>query len=409
MVKLRDTGNPDRSPSSYRLSGAVGRIESSMIRDLLALADRPGLISLAGGLPAPESFPVSVIAEAAVAVLTGNVGGGALQYSPTQGIAGLRAWVAGRHGVAVHRVTITSGSQQALDLVARGFVGTGDVAALADPGYVGAIQALRLAGADLLAVPSDGDGLMVDVLEDRLRRGRRPVLVYVVTNFDNPTGATMPAERRSALGGLAERYGFVVVEDDPYGELRWAGSAPPAMATYTERVITLGSFSKILAPGLRVGYVIAPPPVAEALVLLKQPVDLQTATLNQRVVLEVLSRPGFLEAHLARLRALYARRAAALATALHDHFGPGLRFTPADGGLFIWAHLVDRSVDTLEKHTAAIDNGVAYLPGAGFGIDGRHRQELRLSFSAAPADQLDEGVRRLRATLAGPVPLRPRS
>lgn len=386
------------SDSTYQLSSTMDRIRSSMIRDLLALADRPGLISLAGGLPAPESFPASAIAQAAGETLAKNAAT-ALQYSATQGVTGLREWVAERHGVATDRVTITSGSQQALDLVSRAFVEPGTIAALAEPGYVGAIQALRLAGATLLAIPSDDDGLVVDELAGHLRRGRRPALVYVVTNFHNPTGATMPPPRRAALGQLAEHYGFVVVEDDPYGELRWSGSAVPAMATYSERVITLGSFSKILAPGLRVGYVIAPPPVTAAIVLLKQPVDLQTSTLAQCVVLNVVAEPGFIEAHLVRLRALYADRARILSTALTDQFGPQLRFAAPEGGLFIWARLVGSTVDTHERHAAALDHGVAYLPGAGFGIDHRHAQALRLSFSSAPVEDLPEGVRRLHTAL----------
>lgn len=393
---VNPTGRLRGSP--YQLSSTMNRIRSSMIRDLLGLADRPGLISLAGGLPAPESFPTSAIAQAASEVLAMDAAA-ALQYSATQGVAGLREWVAARHGVTADRVTITSGSQQALDLVSRAFVEPGTVAALAEPGYVGAIQALCLAGATLLAIPSDDDGLLVDHLAGHLRRGRRPALVYVVTNFHNPTGATMPAERRAALGELAERYGFVVVEDDPYGELRWSGPAVPAMATYSEHVITLGSFSKVLAPGLRVGYVIAPPPVTTAIVLLKQSVDLQTSTLAQLVVLNVVAEPGFLDAHLVGLRALYSDRARILSTALTDRFGPRLCFVAPEGGLFIWARLVDSSVDTLARHAIALDGGVAYLPGAGFGIDGRHCQALRLSYSSAPVEDLTEGVRRLHAAL----------
>lgn len=391
-----------KSGSAFCLSSVVGRIGSSMIRDLLDLGNRPGLISLAGGLPASEAFPAAEIAEAVAEVLADDAAS-ALQYSQTQGCPELRCWVAPRHGVGIERVTITSGSQQALDLIARVLIEPGQKAALAEPGYIGAIQALRLAGAALMAIPSDDGGLVVDALEDRLRRGERPRLVYVVANFHNPTGATMPAPRRAALGRLADHYGFVIVDDDPYGHLRWAGATVPPMASYSDRVVTLGSFSKILSPGLRVGYLVAPPAITQGVVLVKQPVDLHTSTLAQHVVAKVLGRPGFLDAHLDRLCRLYGRRAATLATALSERFGPLLDFAAPQGGLFIWGRLADAAADTVARHAAAIDNGVAYLPGAGFGIDHAHPRSLRLSFSAAPVEDLSEGVRRLHQSLVGDV------
>lgn len=398
-----------KSESAFRLSSVVDRIGSSMIRDLLDIGSRPGLISLAGGLPAAEAFPASEIAEATAQVLATEAAS-ALQYSQTQGCPELRSWVAQRHGVAIERVTITTGSQQALDLVARVLIEPGGTAALADPGYVGAIQALRLAGAILTPIPSDDGGLVVDVLEDRLRRGERPALVYVVANFHNPTGATMADSRRTALGALADRYGFVIIDDDPYGHLRWAGAAVAPMAAYAERVVTLGSFSKILSPGLRLGYLVAPPAVTEAVVLVKQPVDLHTSTLAQQIVHKVLSRPGFLDAHLARLCRLYGHRATTLAAALDKHFGPLLHFAPPEGGLFIWGRLADPGADTLRRHAGAVDNGVAYLPGAGFGIGQTHPRCLRLSFSTAPVEDLAEGVRRLHQSLVDdpdPRPIEP--
>ena len=245
------------------------RIGSSAIRDLLRLTERPGILSLAGGVPAAEAFPVAMVEAATARVLAADPVG-ALQYGPTEGHGPLRAWIAGHRGVPADQVVVTHGAQQALDLVARAVLQPGDTAALADPAYVGALQVLRATGAHLEALPADADGLDVDALAARLRAGCRPRLVYTVSEHHNPTGVTLAADRRAALGALADRYGFVVVDDDPYGELRWAGDRPPPVSHFTDRVVTLGSFSKVLAPGLRVGYLIAPAELAADAVILKQ-------------------------------------------------------------------------------------------------------------------------------------------
>lgn len=376
--------------------GAATRVDSSAIRDLLHVVDRAGLISLAGGLPAPETFPTTELAAAFSDLLVGDPG--ALQYSTTEGHLPLRAWVAARHDVDVERVLITHGSQQALDLVARALVDPGATVALADLGYVGAVQALQLAGARLLPVPSDADGLRVDVLEDRLRDGERPVLVYVVPNFDNPTGATLSLERRAALGALAEHYGFVVVEDDPYGELRWDGEALPPVAAFTERIVRLGTVSKTVCPGLRIGHVVAPEPLAQALVLVKQAVDLHTSTLAQRAVHRVVTSPGFMAAQLDRLRPLYRERCGALADALDTHLGGRLRFAAPSGGMFVWARFTD-GTDTDALLPAAVERGMAFVPGRAFSVAGDHSASLRLSFATATPAQLEEGVRRLTGAL----------
>ncbi|OWY62086.1 hypothetical protein B7486_60310, partial [cyanobacterium TDX16] len=326
-------------------STAVRRVGSSAIRDLLAVAERPDVISLAGGLPNSERFPAEVLAESAAAVLADDPGG-ALQYAATAGYEPLRTWVAARHGVDAAQVVVTHGSQQALELVVRALADPGDTIALADPGYVGALQAFRLAGADLLGVPSDADGLRVDVLAERLVAGARPVLVYVVANLDNPTGATLSAERRVRLAELADRYGFWIVDDDPYGELRFPGQAPPpaSLASLSDRVVTLGSTSKVLAPGLRVGWAVGPEPLVRDLVLLKQAVDLQTATLAQRLAHHVLVRPGFLEPHLVGLRVAYQEQAEALTSGLRVELGERITFEQPTGGMFVWA--VVAGVDT---------------------------------------------------------------
>ena len=376
------------------------RITSSAIRDLLEVAERPDVLSMAGGLPAPESFPSARLAAALTAVLE-DAPGKVLQYSTSAGVEGLRAWIAAQRGPTVRPedVVVTAGSQQALDLVARTLVEPGDPVVLADPGYVGAIQALRLAGADLVPVPADGDGLRVDVLADGLATGALPVpvAVYVVSNFSNPGGATLSLERRRALAALADHHGFVIVDDDPYGELRWAGARVTPLAQLSDRVVTLGSFSKVLSPGLRVGYLTGPADIVETVVLIKQAADLHTSTLAQHAAWRVVSDAAAWTAHLDGLRSLYEPRATALLGSLRDR----LDLEPVgavEGGMFVWTRLP--GVDTGALLPAAVDAGVAFVPGAAFSVNGgTNGDAVRLSFATlAPAD-LDEGVRRLAVAL----------
>ena len=385
-----------KTPPSIPLAAASARVGSSAIRDLLAITEQPRVISMAGGLPLASAFPVEAIAAATAAELREEPGAG-LQYSTTAGHRPLRAWVAAQQGAQEDRVVVTNGSQQALELVLRTLVDPGATVALADPAYVGALQALRLNGADLLPIPSDGDGLCVDVLADCLAAGARPAVVYVVSSFDNPTGATLSAERRRALADLADRYGFVVVDDDPYAELRWAGARPAPLASMSDRVITLGSTSKVLCPGLRVGWAVAPAAVTAHLVLLKQATDLHTATLNQRVVHRVLTTPGFLDDHLPRLRATYAVHARALSTALRDQLGDRLSFAPPQGGMFVWANAPGLDPEALLP--VAVAHGTAFVPGVAFSVTGQPTEALRLSFATADPDRLTEATARLATAI----------
>jgi 2-aminoadipate transaminase len=375
---------------------------SSAIRDLLVVAERPGLITMAGGLPAPESFPIAAVAAATADVLDAD-GPAALQYSTTQGNEGLRRWFAARlegDEVTADDVVVTAGSQQALDLIARALLGPGDVVAMADPGYVGAIQAFHLTGAELLGVPADEGGLDVDALADLLSRGARPKLVYVVANFSNPGGATLPTDRRRTLAALADRYGFLIIDDDPYGELRWGGRPATPLRDLSERVLTLGTMSKVLAPGLRVGFAHGPAPVIADVVLLKQAADLHTSTLAQRVALRVVSDERAWAAHLGDIRSLYCERARALDAALRRHLGERISCAAPEGGMFVWANVA--GVDTAASLDRAIEHGVAYVPGGAFAISpGGHVDALRLSYATATPEALDEGARRLGVALLG--------
>ena len=391
--------SPTAVAPSLPSSGAAERVGSSAIRDLLHLTQRPDVISLAGGLPSPAAFPVEVIASVTQEVLADGAEA-ALQYSTTEGHPGLRAWVAQRHPVATDpdQVVVTHGSQQALDLLVRATVTPGDTIALADPGYVGALQAFRLAGAALAGIPADGEGLRVDILADRLADGLRPSLVYVVAEFDNPSGVTLSADRRQDLARLADHYGFLIVEDDPYGALRWAGARLPALSTLSDRVVTLGTTSKILAPGLRVGWAVAPGPLTARLVVLKQAADLHTSSLNQAIAAGVLERPGFLEPHLRGLRERYSRQSGALQDALRGRLGDRIAFHAPEGGMFLWARLRD-GTDTAALLPRALDAGMAFVPGNAFSVQDPQRTGLRLSFATEGPEALAEAVDRLGTAL----------
>jgi 2-aminoadipate transaminase len=376
---------------------AVQRAGSSAIRDLLEITEQPHIISMAGGLPHAGTFPTDAIARASAAALADDPLG-ALQYGPTEGYRPLRRWVADRYALGAQgdeQVIITSGSQQALELLTRAVIDPGGQIALADPAYVGALQTFRAAGADLIAIPTDGDGLRVDILAERLAAGARPALVYVVADFDNPAGTTLSPQRRIDLAALADRYRFWIVDDDPYGELRWSGTRPVALRDLTDRAITLGSTSKVLSPGLRVGWAVAPPAVRQSMTILKQSADLHTSSLSQQIVHRVLTEPGFLPAHLSGLRSTYSAQAHHLAGALRERLGDDASFAEPDGGMFLWVQLTDAGADTAALLPRALDHGVAFVPGAAFGVDDLHRRWMRLSYATAAPDRLDQAVERL--------------
>ena len=384
---------------SERARGAT----SSAIRDLLRLTAAPGVLSLAGGLPAPELFPVHELRAIADAILTNPMTAvDALQYGPTEGTDELRAHLrvqARRDGVTHDReVLVTSGSQQGLDLLARTLVDREDVVIVESPSYLGALQALRAYGPNIVPVEADADGLDPDHLADLLARGVRPKLCYVVPNFSNPSGATMPEARRARLAQLAARYGFLVVEDDPYGALRHRGTPPAPIGSHGDHVVSLGSTSKTLAPGLRVGWVHAPAWLHGALVKAKQTADLHTSSFAQAIVARALVADWY-PAHVARAAATYARRADVLADALAarpDVFAPVAR---PDGGLFLWAECRG-DVDTTAALPRALARGVAYVPGGAFSAQARYRSHVRLSFATLAPDELAAAADRLAAVLA---------
>jgi 2-aminoadipate transaminase len=386
------------------VSSRVAAVRGSAIRDLLTLTARPEVISLAGGLPAADLLPRDRIAQAVAAALTDPA---SVQYGETAGLARLREVVA-RHetarGVGPLRasdVVVTSGSQQALDLVARATLDPGDTVVIEDPGYVGALQVFQAAGAELAPIGLDGDGMRVDELADRLAAGLRPRLVHTVSSFHNPRGVTLAADRRRELAGLADRYGFLVVEDDPYGLLSFDGAVAEPVAAHGGRVVRLGSASKVLAPALRVGWLSGPSEVTAAVELLRQGSDLCGSTLTQAVAADLLADSGWFQAHLGTLRAAGAARAAAFTTAIAELLPDATCSTPT-GGMFCWLQF-PAGTDTTAALPRALDAGVGFVPGSAFAVGDPLPAAARCCFASSPEGELREAVRRL-ATVLGPGP-----
>lgn len=373
------------------------RVQGSLIREILKVATRPGMISLAGGLPAPQTFPAEALRAAFDAVLAEEPER-ALQYSTTEGHPPLRAWIAAQEtarGIPTEpeQVLIVSGSQQALDLIGKAMVEEGAPLLVESPTYLGALQAFAPFGPALRALPVDDAGLQPQAIDARLARDAR--LAYVMPNFANPTGRTLDASRRAALAEAARRHDLWLVEDDPYGELWYRSPPPPSLRRFApERTLRVCSFSKVLAPGLRLGYVIGPRAAIDLLARLKQATDLHTATLTQHVVARLLAG-DLLATQLPRVRARYAAQAQAMLCALRAHMPATLRWTEPDGGMFVWL-TGPAGLDTLRLLERAIAQGVVFVPGAPFYAAEAPINTLRLSFVTVPAEQIDRGV----ATLA---------
>ena len=386
-----------------RFAARVAAMRPSMVREMVAAAGTRPLLTLAGGLPPPEAFPFDALAAAADRLLRSG-DGAVLQYTPTEGDPRLVQLVADdvERRLAIPdtagRVLITTGSQQALDLVAKVLLDPGDVAVVECPTYVGALRAIAAYQPRIIGVPVDGDGMVTDALADLLVGGLRPKLCYLVPNFSNPSGTTLSARRRAHLAELSTRYGFLIVEDDPYGQLRFRGDDVAAIASCPGAdVLYLGSFSKTIAPGLRVGYAVAPQWLGRQLVVAKQATDLTSSSLNQQLVAELLETPGWLSGHLDGLRSLYAARAEALLSGLGRHVGErmGRILSVPHGGMFLWAAIVADGVDAGALTTACLAHDVAIVPGTEFAVDGGCEREVRLSFSLLSPADLDEAGRRI--------------
>lgn len=388
--------------TGWTLARRAERMNPSVIREILKVTEQPGIISFAGGLPSPRTFPVDAFAQACERVLRAD-GPGALQYAASEGYGPLREAVAAMLPWPVDpaQVLITTGSQQGLDLVGKVLLDSGSRALVETPTYLGALQAFAPMEPEVVGVASDAEG--VDVADLAARRdGAR--FLYVLPNFQNPTGRTMSEARREALVQTARELALPLVEDNPYGDL-WFDTPPPAplAARHPEGCIYLGSFSKVLAPGLRLGYLIAPEQVLPKLLQAKQAADLHSPGFNQRMVADVL-RDGFLERHVPTIRALYkAQRDAMLAALEREMQGLDVRWNTPEGGMFLWARL-PAGVDAIALLPKAVQRGVAFVPGAPFYADTPDPRTLRLSFVTATPQQIATGIAALAATIRENLP-----
>jgi 2-aminoadipate transaminase len=400
-----------QTPWEYRYAHRMQRMGSSVIRELLKLTEQPDIISFGGGLPAPEVFPVKEFKEACNYVLE-HFGAQALQYSTTEGYQPLREMIArhtSRYSVPItpDNIMITSGSQQALDFIGRVFVNRGDYIALESPTYLGALQAWNAYGAQYISVPADENGMIVDELEKALRIG--PKFIYVLPNFQNPSGSTLSLERRKKLVELADKYGVPIIEDDPYGQLRFEGEHIQSVVSldsafrghdgdrYSGNVIYLSTFSKILAPGLRLAWVEAPEQVIRKLVMTKQGADLHTASFNQYVAYEV-GKGGFLDEHVKVIRAIYKERRDVMMEMMEEMFPSEVHWTHPKGGMFLWG-IMPEGMDAAEVLKIAIERKVAFVPGASFHPNGGGDNTMRLNFSYSSPENIRTGITRLGITL----------
>ena len=387
------------SPMHWQMARRAERLNPSTIREILKITERPGIISLAGGLPSADTFPVQAMRDATTAVLR-DTPREALQYAASEGFAPLRKWVAAElcgHGLAVdaEQVIITTGSQQGLDLVGKVLIDPGSTVAVESPTYLGALQAFAPYEPEFVAIEGDDDGPLPGALNDA--RGAR--FVYLLPNYQNPTGRCVPAARRLALVAKALELGLPIVEDNPYGDLWFDEPPPPPLsASAGDAAIYLGSFSKVLAPGLRLGYVVAPKLLYPKLLQAKQAADLHTPGFNQRVVFEVIKN-GFLREHVPTIRARYKAQRDAMRAALEQHMPPGCHWNAPVGGMFFWIEC-PAHIDTTALLPTAVEAGMAYVPGSTFYPHGGHAHTLRLSFVTVPPERIEQGVAALAKVLA---------
>jgi 2-aminoadipate transaminase len=391
----------------HRYAARTQGMSGSAIRELLKYTSSPDIISFGGGFPAPEVFPIEKFKEACDVVLT-EMGEQALQYGPTEGYFPLRQLIASnaaKYGIVVSpsNVLITSGSQQALDLFGKIFINRGDRILVESPTYLGALQAWNAYGANYVTIPSDEDGMQTQHLEELIKTNLK--FIYVLPNFQNPTGVTLSLERRKQLIEIANLNGVPIIEDDPYGQLRYEGEhLPPVVVLddeirsketpiYSGNVIYTSTFSKILAPGLRLAWVVAPEDVIKKLTQAKQGTDLHTSTFNQYIAYQVASSP-FMREHIRHIREVYRERRDAMLHALQEYMPEGTKWTSPKGGLFLWVMLPE-GYDTTTIFPKAILAKVAYVPGESFHPNGGGKNTMRLNFSACRPEVINEGIQRL--------------
>lgn len=399
-------------PFATPFADRLNNVETSAIRELFKLLGKPGIISFAGGFPDSALFDVDGIREAVNSALTEEAGG-ALQYGATEGYQPLREQLAsfmtskGNQDVNLNDLIVTTGSQQALDLLGKTLVSPGDKVIVEGPTFLATIQCFRLYGADLVTAPVDGEGVQTDALE-RLIVEHKPKFVYLIPTFGNPSGAMLSLERRKRVLELAVQHQVLIVEDDPYGDLYFGDAPPPSLLALSAQVpgsrdhlVHCGSLSKVLSPGLRVGWMVAPAELLAKATMCKQFSDAHTSTFAQATAAQYL-KAGRMPGTLAKVRAVYAERAASMGDALRSELGDAISFVQPQGGLFVWARLTGaggKVADGAELARRAIDQGVAFVPGAPFYASSPDHSTLRLSFATVGVDRIREGVGRLAKAL----------
>jgi len=387
-----------------KFASRVGRVQGSQIRSFFKLTERPEVISFAGGFPDSDFFPREDIARA-VSDLIEEEGRYALQYTPTEGNLELRTFLARkmrREGVLCEAedIVVTSGTQQALDLIARLLVDPGEPVMVEEPAYIGGMGVIKACGGEPVGVPVDKNGAcpqkMEKVLSKLEKQGKTPKLFYTVPNFQNPTGYTTTEERRRKIMELASRYNFIILEDNPYGEICYEGTTPPSYKSMdTEsRVIYIGSYSKIFLPGIRVGWIVGAPPLIDKLVLLKQSADLCSGSLGQRLVYR-LAMDGYVDENLARIIDLYRQKRDALFYNMQQFFPPEIDYTRPQGGFFVWVTFPKYYPPAYEILTQAVERKVAFVHGEGFFSNGQGSHTARFSFSQPTVEDIHKGISRL--------------
>jgi 2-aminoadipate transaminase len=388
------------APIQWQFSERTQQLKSSAIREILKVTMRPEIISFAGGLPSPETFPVERMRAAYDSVLS-RQGKVSLQYGPTDGYAPLREWIADSLSIdgakiIPDQVLMVSGSQQGLDLLAKTLIDEGSKVLVETPSYLGALQAFSVYQPEFVSVPTDDAGLLPEAVH-KVGQGAR--LLYALPNFQNPTGRSLSIERRISLVDTCAKMGLPLIEDDPYGALSYNGDPLPKMLTMNPNgVIYMGSFSKVLTPGIRLGYVVAPLPLTRKLEQAKQAADLHTAQLTQMVVHEVI-KDGFLTQHIPTIRKLYADQCQAMLAALTEFFPASVGWTKPEGGMFIWITM-PKHIDSMQLLDEAIAQNVAFVPGAPFYANAPQQNTLRLSFVTVSPEKIREGIARLGKLIA---------
>ncbi len=387
-----------------KFADRMDNIKASDVRELLKLTARPEIISFAGGLPAPELFPVADLKAAMDAVMD-ECGTAALQYGVTEGPKHLRDQIADRLAAKNNIITdadhliLTAGSQQGLDFIGKLFLNPGDVVVLESPSYLGAINAFKQYEPNFIEVPTDENGMIMEELDRVLATTENVKLIYVIPDFQNPSGRTMPLERRKQFMEIINKYEIPTIEDNPYGDLRFKGEFLPALRSMDEKdlIIYFGTFSKILSPGFRMGWINASAEIVEKVNLIMQASALQTPTINALVISKYLDMFD-IDAHVEKIRAVYKRRCQLMIDTMRAEFPPEVKFTDPDGGLFTWVELPE-GIDTRELAPKAMVQNVAYVPGSGFYPSGTTKNCMRLNYSNATDERIVEGIKRLGKVL----------